>query len=89
MPQASDDLRDKITARFGSLDDGGPIRALQEAGYKPTDDFCWRLRPGLTSVEEIPEAEADLLFFLIEEWDFGGVIEPEGAEAPHPEVQTS
>jgi len=89
MPQASDALRDKIVARFGSLDDGPVIRALQEAGYKPTDDFCWHLRPGLASVEEIPEEEADLLFFLIEEWDFGGVIEPEAAETPRPEPQAS
>ena len=37
----------------------------------------------------VQEAEADLLFFLIEEWDFGGVIEPEGAEAPRPETQAS
>lgn len=80
MPQASAALRDKIVARFGSIDDGPVIRALEEAGYKPTNDFCWRLRPGLTSIDEIPEDEADLLFFLIEEWDYGGVITPEDAD---------
>lgn len=89
MPQASDALRDKIVARFGSLDDGPVIRALEEAGYKRSSDFCWYLRPGLASIEEIPEAEADLLFFLMEEWDFGGVIAPEDAEAPRPEIWAS
>lgn len=75
MPSASDELRDRMGQRFGDrIDDRGPIRFLMAASYEAREDFCWGARPGVRTEDDITPEEAECILFLIEEWDFGGVV---------------
>jgi hypothetical protein len=69
MPQATEELRDRIRELFGdSIDEAGPIEFLEKAGYKFT-------RGGVIIApnpkhEETPD-EMSCIRFLIDEWDYG------------------
>lgn len=74
MPQASDALRDKMRDRFGSeVDESGPIRFLEGAGYKLNRDWTWTPKDGVASLGEMTRDEFECLLFLVHEWDFGGL----------------
>jgi hypothetical protein len=66
MPQASDELREKMFQRFGdAIDDFRPTRFLIERGYREHGGL-WR-RPSLDHVATADEIEC--LQFLHDEWD--------------------
>lgn len=72
MPQASDELREKMRQRFGdSIDEQGPIDFLVGAGYKLGSDWLWE-KEG-TTYESMTQDEYDAMQFLVQEWDFGGL----------------
>lgn len=74
MPSASDELREKMRVRFGDpIDEGGPMKFLQDAGYVLTREWTWKPKPGVTDLEGMTKEEYDCLLFLVHEWDFGGL----------------
>lgn len=73
MPQSTDELRNKITDRFGGIDDGGPTEFLLRAGYELTKEWQWKPKAGVASYNNMTQEEYDCLRFLIEEWDYGGL----------------
>ncbi len=72
MPSASEKLRQKITDRFGSIGDQGPMKFLTERGFTLGRDWCWR-KPGIKSNDDLTQEEWEAVLFLIHEWDFGGL----------------
>jgi hypothetical protein len=68
MPQATDELRDKMRTHFGSMDTHGPQKYLEDKGYKLTKDWRWQKPDPLAAT---PLFELDCIDFLIEEWDYG------------------
>lgn len=73
MPQASKDLQQKILERFGTLDDNNCVKFLEDAGYKLDRRWRWAPKPGVTSYAEMTQDEFDMLKFLSDEWDYGGM----------------
>jgi hypothetical protein len=69
MPQASDEAR----AEWDGPDDRKAMRYLKEAGYVLTSRWEW-LRPRERSDQEPTEKEISAVRFLIDEWDFGGIV---------------
>ena len=72
MPQASDELRELMVKRFGSIDEQGPIKYLEEQGYRLTGHYFWWPKAGVKSYNDMTKEEYDCLLFLVTEWDFGG-----------------
>lgn len=71
MPQASDELRALMKDWFGDdIDTSGPIRALTLRGYTLGEDFVW---DPPTKSHTISWVEYQLIVFLMDEWDFGGI----------------
>lgn len=62
MPQSSEELRNYVTQRFGTLDCGKVLDFLKKRGY--TEES------GLIKYPPQREEEELLLNFLFEEWDF-------------------
>jgi len=77
MPQADDDLRDRMVARFGDIDDSGPCDALKAAGYTLRKDWSWAPKPGVKTYRDMTREEFDCLLFLVHEWDYAGLASPE------------
>lgn len=79
MPSASQHVWDKYKELFetDTADDGPATAYLEAQGWKLRRDFCWTPREGFKKGDEILEKEKYALLFLIEEWDYGGVIYPE------------
>lgn len=75
MPQASDELRSRIQARFGSIDIHGPEQFLRNAGYTLTNDWLWKAKPGVVSWNDMSDDEWECMLFLVDEWDYG-FLEP-------------
>ena len=75
MPQASDELREEMEKRFGSIDTEKPVKYLEDAGYKLRRDWHWEPKPGVFDLREMTHDEFECLLFLAHEWDFGGLIE--------------
>jgi len=74
MPQASADLREMIRRRFGDpVSDAGPTKYLEDAGYVLQENWLWTPKPGVKDLKDMSNTEWLCLFFLIEEWDFGGL----------------
>jgi hypothetical protein len=74
MPQASDELRGLMNARFGSdIDDAGPIKFLEDAGYKLNRDWTWTPKAGVSDLKGMTRDEFECHLFLVHEWDFGGL----------------
>jgi len=73
MPQASESLRHLIKLMFGDgIDSEKPIKFLEDAGYSLTQDYHWIL----PTKEHYPSEEEELcLRFLVDEWDFGWIVE--------------
>ena len=77
MPQASDELTKKVQEYFkndpeGCLD-SHCSEYLIEQGYKE-DRFQWHPKPGVKTVEDMTQQEYDCMRYLIDEWDWGGLI---------------
>ena len=74
MPQASDELRELMNKRFGDpVSEQGPIKYLEDAGYKLTRNWHWEPKPGVVNLKQMTRDEFDCLLFLTSEWDFGGL----------------
>jgi hypothetical protein len=71
MPSASETMRKSIIERFGSLNPDGPIKYLLDHGWRLTRNFFW-IPPSRDYTE--PELEGECIDFLIDEWDYGGVL---------------
>lgn len=72
MPQASDELRMTMFRYFGDeIDDNGPLIFLESRGYILRKGWLWE-KP--VSAHTINDEEYNCLQFLIEEWDFGGIV---------------
>lgn len=78
MPQATDELRAKIVARFGSIDCGPVVDWLRARGFTLTPDWLWDLpvSRATNGSMNLTDEECDAINFLVDEWDFGGVIPP-------------
>lgn len=69
MPQATDELREKMRGYYGDpIDDGGPIRFLLKAGYSINRGGV--IIPPHPYYECTPQ-EGDSIDFLCDEWDYG------------------
>lgn len=64
MPQASDELRGKMKARFGTIDCHLPLKFLQDSGW--TEKAGWLFSPNRV----VAEGEWERVDFLCDEWDF-------------------
>src|SRR5262245_55679440 len=76
MPQASDYLR----AQWPGGDQQA-IAHLLERGYRATRGFCW-VPPGDASPETYEPTDRDwsAMTYLIDEWDYGGLVSAAHAE---------
>lgn len=72
MPQSSDEMRGLMFDWFGeAISETGPINFLESHGYTLRQDWQWEPP---TYAHTIRYEEAVCLQFLIEEWDFGYVV---------------
>ena len=70
MPEASHELHVRMAQYFGDpVDDRGPMDYLKGRGYKLTHKWEWERPLGLKPTEK----DLEVIQFLIEEWDFGGL----------------
>lgn len=72
MPSASEEDRDLMRKWFGSIDDYGPRQLLKSHGFFLTEGWEWVL-PTLT--HRVSEIELACMWFLMDEWDYGGLAE--------------
>lgn len=71
MPQAPDELRDRMGQYFGDrISEAGPIAFLEQQGYTLRPDWIWR-KPNPS--HKVTEKELECMAFLVTEWDFGGL----------------
>jgi len=74
MPQASSELQNAMFGYYGShTDEEGPIKFLEASGFTLRRDWTW-FKPGVYNERGMTKQEKDSVLFLIEEWDFGGMI---------------
>lgn len=69
MPTASDALRNFAKKTFGGYSDTPVVNELERRGFDLTHEFCWRRR------RRPDNFEWNCIYFLIEEWDYGGYDE--------------
>lgn len=78
MPQATEELRDEMRRLFNdSIDISGPIKYLENAGYILQRNWLWKPKPDVTSYEQMTQDEYLCMAFLVQEWDFGGLLKDE------------
>lgn len=66
MPQATDELREKMQHYFGDpISDWGPTAFLLDQGYHEKGGFWAKPSPS----HIVTEKEGDCLTFLCDEWD--------------------
>lgn len=78
MPQADDDLRERMVARFGNIDAAGPREALKAAGYKLRWNWTWAPKPEVKTYRDMTRDEFECLLFLAHEWDYGHLTDDAG-----------
>lgn len=72
MPSSTDERRALMELWFGDpISDAGPMDFLESRGYTLTKDWEWI--PPVPS-HTINHSEYNCFMFLIEEWDFGGIV---------------
>jgi hypothetical protein len=71
MPQASEEDRERMQKWFGDMGDFAPACFLTSHGYRLRKDWVW-VKP--TPSHNMSADERACLRFLIEEWDYGGVV---------------
>lgn len=85
MPQADQATIDKMKDHFGDKDHGHwdmeAQKYLTAQGYRE-DRFQWHPKPGVTSVHDMEEKEYVALWYLVTEWDWGGLIKPGDHKEP-------
>lgn len=72
MPSASNELQDRMIARFGSLDDAGPAKYLTDRGYVLSKDWTWSRADLTVDYKSMSRDEFECLLFLCHEHDYGG-----------------
>lgn len=72
MPQASDEDRERIQDRFGTIDCYTIWRYLQKRGY--TENKGYITLP--TPLHKITKEEGECIDFLCDEWDYAFVTTP-------------
>lgn len=71
MPQASSEQR----AEWSGPDESTAVKYLQDAGYRQTRGWRWRL----PNPDHTPTAkELSAIQFLMDEWDMGGIVPEPG-----------
>lgn len=76
MPQATAELQQLMKERFGDpISDAGPIKFLEDAGYKLMRGWQWEPKTGVKVLKDMTQPEWECLLFLIQEWDFGGLVD--------------
>jgi hypothetical protein len=65
MPQATNDLREKMIQRFGDIDISGPLDFLLSRGYT---EQAGLIRGPANHISQADEWEC--IDFLFQEWDF-------------------
>ncbi|QIG70171.1 hypothetical protein EVB87_071 [Rhizobium phage RHph_N28_1] len=76
MPQASSELQKWAQDKFGTLDDTPVCRFLESEGFTETRGFEWE-KEGVTSWDQLTDDQKYAINFLIDEWDYGGLITTE------------
>lgn len=71
MPQASDKDRERYIKQFGDIDSWYGIKYLQQRGWILTKDWHWK---SPYQIFKPKEEELFIIGFLIDEWDFGGIL---------------
>lgn len=66
MPQATDELRERVNVRFGSIDSHPPWAFLASKGYTERMGFIHLPSP----LHKITEEEGECIDFLCDEWDW-------------------
>lgn len=66
--------------RFGSIDDAGPTKYLEDAGYREYK-FRWHAKDGVKCLRDMTRDEFECLLFLVHEWDYDGLYVWEPGEA--------
>ena len=74
MPQASDELRNIMQQRFGTIDEAPVTAHLESQGYTLTRDWTWK-KEGVNDLKDMTRFDFECLMFLVHEWDFGGLAE--------------
>jgi len=75
MPQASDENRELMNKWFNSIEDYHPVKFLKSHGFILTNKWQW-IPP--VPYHSISCYELSCILFLIDEWDFGGLINDYG-----------
>lgn len=78
MPQTSDELREIITRRFGSIDDWTVWKHLESRGFTQ-DRFV--IRHPTYKIDDIPQEDWECIIFLFEEWDWAFTFPKKEAQA--------
>ena len=61
---------------FGDrISNDGPTMYLQSEGYKLAGDFMWVPPESVKTLEDMDQKDYNCLLFLVEEWDFGGLVD--------------
>ena len=68
MPQATTEL----TEEWAGPSDATAIEYLENRGFVLTRDWCWIPTAG----HVVSDKDRRAAMFLIQEWDYGGIIEP-------------
>lgn len=71
MPQASAEDQARMNLWFGTISDGPIIQFLESRGYALLPSYVWE-KP--TPSHHINDEEFYCLRFLVDEWDYGGVV---------------
>jgi hypothetical protein len=61
-----------MVARFGDMGFEGPEAYLRAQGFVLSQRWEW-CKPGITRLAQLTEDEWDTLYFLSDEWDYGGL----------------
>lgn len=77
MPSADPELVEKMEGYCGK-DCHGDLeiyaqRYLKEQGYRE-ERFQWHPKPGVKTVDDMIQQEYDCMWYLVTEWDWGGLI---------------
>jgi len=75
MPSTSQEMIDWMHNYHGSefKHDSTASAFLEEKGYKLTPQWLWIPPNGIT-LQTMPEEDYRHLLYLIEEWDYGGLV---------------
>lgn len=62
-------------------DDSNAVAYLQRQGYVLNRNWLWEPPPRIKSWSDVAVLEEDAVIYLIEEWDYGGVLISEPVHA--------